>query len=79
MREASSITSPIVGNNTPVFLVRDPLKLPDFIHTQKRHPRTNLRVQHLCAMRCQKTGTKPQMQSSKMQYNRNMTEFLELI
>ena len=54
MREASSITSPIVGNNTPVFLVRDPLKFPDFIHTQKRHPRTNLRVQHLCAMRCQK-------------------------
>jgi catalase len=33
----------IVGNNTPVFFVRDPLKFPDFIHTQKRHPRTNLR------------------------------------
>ncbi len=32
-----------VGNNTPVFFVRDPLKFPDFIHTQKRHPRTNLR------------------------------------
>jgi len=26
-----------------VFFVRDPLKFPDFIHTQKRHPRTNLR------------------------------------
>lgn len=33
----------IVGNNTPVFFVRDPIKFPDFIHTQKRHPRTNLR------------------------------------
>lgn len=33
----------LVGNNTPVFFVRDALKFPDFIHTQKRHPRTNLR------------------------------------
>ncbi|MDI9313831.1 MAG: catalase [Hydrotalea sp.] len=33
----------IVGNNTPVFFIRDPLKFPDFIHTQKRHPRSNLR------------------------------------
>jgi catalase len=33
----------LVGNNTPVFFVRDPLKFPDFIRTQKRHPATNLR------------------------------------
>jgi catalase len=33
----------LVGNNTPVFFVRDPMKFPDFIHTQKRHPKTNLR------------------------------------
>ncbi|MDG5767558.1 catalase [Balneolales bacterium ANBcel1] len=33
----------MVGNNTPVFFVRDALKFPDFIRTQKRHPRTNLR------------------------------------
>ena len=33
----------LVGNNTPVFFVRDPMKFPDFIHTQKRHPRSNLR------------------------------------
>jgi len=33
----------LVGNNTPVFFVRDPVKFPDFIRTQKRHPRTNLR------------------------------------
>jgi len=33
----------LVGNNTPVFFVRDPMKFPDFIRTQKRHPRTNLR------------------------------------
>jgi len=33
----------LVGNNTPVFFIRDPYKFPDFIHTQKRHPRSNLR------------------------------------
>jgi catalase len=33
----------LVGNNTPVFFVRDPVKFPDFIHTQKRHPKSNLR------------------------------------
>ncbi|NDL65481.1 catalase [Acerihabitans arboris] len=33
----------IVGNNTPVFFIRDPLKFPDFIHTQKRNPETNLK------------------------------------
>ncbi len=32
----------LVGNNTPVFFIRDPLKFSDFIHTQKRNPRTNL-------------------------------------
>ncbi|AWU96171.1 catalase [Azospirillum ramasamyi] len=33
----------LVGNNTPVFFLRDPLKFPDFIHTQKRSPATNLK------------------------------------
>jgi catalase len=33
----------LVGNNTPVFFVRDPFKFPDFIRTQKRDPRTNMR------------------------------------
>jgi len=33
----------LVGNNTPVFFIRDPLKFPDFIHTQKRDPATNLK------------------------------------
>ncbi len=33
----------VVGNNTPVFFVRDPLKFANFIHTQKRDPKTNLR------------------------------------
>lgn len=32
----------MVGNNTPVFFIRDSIKFPDFIHTQKRDPRTNL-------------------------------------
>jgi len=31
----------LVGNNTPVFFVKDPKKFGDFIHTQKRDPRTN--------------------------------------
>ncbi|MBE8364782.1 catalase [Leptospira borgpetersenii] len=30
----------LVGNNTPVFFERDPLKFPDFIHSQKRDPIT---------------------------------------
>ncbi len=33
----------IVGNNTPVFFIRDAIKFPDFVHTQKRDPRTNLK------------------------------------
>lgn len=33
----------IVGNNTPTFFLRDGIKFPDFIHTQKRHPHTNLK------------------------------------
>jgi catalase len=33
----------LVGNNTPVFFVRDPLKFSDLIHTQKRDPRTHLK------------------------------------
>ncbi|KAJ2466067.1 catalase A [Coemansia sp. RSA 2322] len=33
----------MVGNNTPIFFIRDPLKFPDFIHTQKRDPRTHLK------------------------------------
>ena len=33
----------LVGNNTPIFFIKDPYKFPDFIHTQKRDPRTHLR------------------------------------
>ena len=33
----------LVGNNTPVFFLRDPSKFPDFVHTQKRHPQTHLK------------------------------------
>ncbi|MFG0243560.1 MAG: catalase [Phycisphaerales bacterium JB054] len=33
----------LVGNNTPVFFVRDPYKFANFIHTQKRDPKTNVR------------------------------------
>ncbi|WP_109471601.1 catalase [Ornithinimicrobium cavernae] len=33
----------LVGNNTPIFFVRDPMKFPDFIHSQKRTPDSGLR------------------------------------
>lgn len=33
----------LVGNNTPVFFIKDAKKFPDFIHTQKRVPKTNLK------------------------------------
>jgi catalase len=36
----------IVGNNTPTFFLRDGIKFPDFIHTQKRNPQTNLKDPH---------------------------------
>ena len=32
----------LVGNDTPIFFIRDPLKFPDFIHSQKRDPYTNV-------------------------------------
>lgn len=34
----------LVGNNTPIFFIRDPLLFPVFIHTQKRNPATHLKV-----------------------------------
>ena len=37
----------MVGNNTPVFFVRDAIKFPDFVHTQKREPQTNLRSEDM--------------------------------
>src|SRR5450432_4651304 len=39
----------LVGNNTPVFFVRDPLKFSDFIHSQKRDPATGLRATTPCS------------------------------
>jgi len=33
----------LVGNNTPIFFIRDPLKFSDFIHTQKPDPGTHLK------------------------------------
>jgi catalase len=36
-------TYDLVGNNTPVFMIRDAMKFPDFIHSQERDPRSGLR------------------------------------
>lgn len=33
----------LVGNNTPIFFLRDPMLFPSFIHTQKRNPATHLK------------------------------------
>jgi catalase len=33
----------LAGNNTPMFFIKDPIKFPDFVHTQKRDPQTNLK------------------------------------
>ena len=33
----------LVGNNTPVFFIRDPFKFPDMVHTHKRNPQSNLK------------------------------------
>lgn len=33
----------LVGNNTPVFFIRDAIKFPDFIHSQKKDPKSNLK------------------------------------
>jgi len=32
----------LVGNNTPVFFLNDPMNFPDFVHSQKKNPKTNL-------------------------------------
>jgi catalase len=32
----------VVGNNTPVFFLNDPQKFPDFVHSQKKHPMSNV-------------------------------------
>src|SRR5207248_1685565 len=37
----------MVGNDTPVFFVRDPMKFPDFIHSQERLPDTGLRSNNM--------------------------------
>lgn len=37
----------LVGNNTPIFFVRDPIKFQDFIHSQKRQPDTGLRSNNM--------------------------------
>ncbi|XP_065211704.1 peroxisomal catalase 1-like [Planococcus citri] len=33
----------LVGNNTPIFFIRDPILFPSFVHTQKRNPATHLK------------------------------------
>src|SRR3546814_9083480 len=37
----------LVGNNTPVFFIRDPIKFPHFIRSQKRLPDSGLRDNHM--------------------------------
>jgi catalase len=37
----------LVGNNTPIFFLRDPMKFPHFIRSQKRLPDSGLRDNHM--------------------------------
>src|SRR6266446_890605 len=37
----------LVGNNTPVFFIREPMKFPDFIHSQERMPDTGMRSNNM--------------------------------
>ncbi|XP_064397099.1 catalase-like isoform X2 [Halichondria panicea] len=37
----------MVGNNTPIFFIRDPIHFPNFIHTQKRNPATHLKDKNM--------------------------------
>jgi catalase len=37
----------LVGNNTPVFFIRDPMQFADLIHTQKRDPQSNLKCPNM--------------------------------
>jgi catalase len=37
----------VVGNNTPVFTIRDPMQFPDFTHIQKKHPQTNMKCANM--------------------------------
>ena len=34
----------LVGNNAPIFFIRDPISFPSFVHSQKRNPKTDLKV-----------------------------------
>jgi catalase len=52
----------LVGNNTPIFFIRDPLLFPVFIHTQKRNPATHLKVTAYAARECVSTGNYPPLQ-----------------
>ena len=45
----------MVGNNTPVFFINDPIKFPDFLHSQKRNPATNLTDPNMIFDFCQHT------------------------
>ena len=46
----------LVGNNTPIFFIRDPLQFPNFIHTQKRNPVTHLKVSNRLPIRINKSS-----------------------
>ena len=49
----------LVGNNTPVFFIRDPMKFPDFIHSQKRARHRPARQQHAVGLLDALAGVRP--------------------
>ncbi|MPC58809.1 Catalase [Portunus trituberculatus] len=47
----------LVGNNTPIFFIRDPVLFPSFIHTQKRNPATHLKTHYYYHYYCTDIGS----------------------
>jgi catalase len=62
----------LVGNNTPVFFHRDPLRFPDLNHAVKRDPRTGMRAPtttgisgHWCRIRCTRSRSRCRTAASR--------------
>ena len=41
----------LVGNNSPIFFISDPMLFPSFIHASKRNPVTNIKVRNILELR----------------------------
>lgn len=65
----------LVGNNTPVFFERDPLKFPDFIHSQKEIRLRVIRIRFVCGI----IGQRPPKRYIKLRFFSEIGEFRTVI